>query len=248
MSGGPDHQPLADELSIALVIGLNEHPDAQDRAKVCCARRAEILEGVDQIIAVLHDTGKYLEIEAWKVDKDQLQLCHERLTWAMQMATGLRQGLFAMKIMELTDCISPAQEGHAPLSPAEEYRCIENLLDISIERIKAFSSAFKEVEKRIVAKTKGRDTDMIEMFGESVAVGVASLGTMLWPAAKGMLSPLSPVLDVLLDLPNFPSMQNLAQTGSEHSDSDKGYLGYLGSKQQDRGHVEEVWVLESDDQ
>lgn len=206
--GGLKYESLADELSTALVRGLTEIPNGLDRAKACGARRVEVLEGISQIIAVLDDTSTCVQT----FREDQRTLCLGRLVWALDMATGLQRGCLAMKLLEVPDF------SYDNFVPSSEYQAIENRLKTCIKRVR---DLFALLEAGPPASERpGKDDDVFEVLGESLAGIVANVGTSLWPIASQYLSPLTPYLDVLMEptctssagLSNyFPPKEDLAR-------------------------------------
>jgi hypothetical protein len=123
-------------------------PGGSDRAQMCAGRRAEILEGIGQILTILDHTRFSILDSAPDLKEDQRKLYSERMAIALEFAMGLRQGALALKILETADlvCASeiPAFEGtekeHRQIAVAEEYRNILDELEVCNERIRELSS------------------------------------------------------------------------------------------------------------
>jgi hypothetical protein len=219
--GPPSLRDNGESLGEALVRGLLEIPWGPDRVKMCVARRAEIFEAINQVATVLDDTQ--ICLEGWarglvETPQDQKTLILGRLSWALDMATGLRNGALALEMLELSDLlcdnvIPAVQESKARQlkKPAEEYRSIEKLLCACVEYIRDLHEIL--VTPLAAEPDRGSDVDIVEALGEEIIAGAAHLGKSFWPLASKLLRPMGQIMEVLLVAPlaSAPSPSNAIQ-------------------------------------
>lgn len=96
-------------LAAELSGDLERMPSGPGRLEVSKARRAELLEYIDQIRALLDETQR--DLEQGGVSYDQLMLCAGRLGWALETAVGLQQGALALRQLEQADANRVAAAG-----------------------------------------------------------------------------------------------------------------------------------------
>uniref|UniRef100_A0A7S4V719 Uncharacterized protein n=1 Tax=Alexandrium monilatum TaxID=311494 RepID=A0A7S4V719_9DINO len=126
----------AESLVAGLTRGLSDLPSGPKRALECDVRRAEVLEGIGQILNVMDATEQAIgkEAEPLEISDSERECYAGRLRWAAGMTKGLRQGVAHLLWYDTYNV------------PGDMYSTINSFLGECEARVSRLSQSLEELE------------------------------------------------------------------------------------------------------